>query len=131
MPFQFSLQPSYTHHHVILLQLRRVRGEQLGHGPPVRKMARIPDAQLVGIDAYLDGCADRVVAVDQGVEQDLAERVLGQPLHETDFRAAWVLWDPVERVVEFRKTEYDRLQAAQDIVNAGLPLESAGRLLNT
>lgn len=55
---------------------------------------------------------------------------VGQPLHETDLRAAWVLWDPVARVVEFRKTEYDRLQAAQNIVNAGLPLESAGHLLN-
>lgn len=30
---------------------------------------------------------------------------VGQPLHETDLRAAWVLWDSVERVVEFRKTE--------------------------
>ncbi len=31
---------------------------------------------------------------------------VGQPLHETDPRAAWVLWDPVERVVEFRKTDF-------------------------
>ena len=38
---------------------------------------------------------------------------VGQPLPETDLRAAWVLWDPVERVVEFRKTDYDRLQAAR------------------
>ena len=54
---------------------------------------------------------------------------VGQPRHETDRRATWVLWDPDERVVEFRKTEYNRLQAAQDIAKAGLPLESALRLL--
>jgi predicted phosphodiesterase len=54
---------------------------------------------------------------------------VGQPRHPTDRRACWVLWDPDERVVEFHKTEYQRLQAAQDIGRAGLPMESAGRLL--
>ncbi len=54
---------------------------------------------------------------------------MGQPRHPTDRRACWVLWDPTERVAEFRKTEYKRLQAAQDIARAGLPMESAGRLL--
>lgn len=56
---------------------------------------------------------------------------VGQPLHETDLRAAWVLWDPVERVVELRKTDYNRLQAARDIVKAGLPLGSARPLLTS
>lgn len=46
-----------------------------------------------------------------------------------DLRASWVLWDPAERIVEFRKTDYNRLQAARDIINAGLPLESARQLL--
>ena len=54
---------------------------------------------------------------------------MGQPRHPTDRRASWVLWDPEERVVEFHKTEYQRLQAAQDIARAGLPMESADRLL--
>ena len=48
--------------------------------------------------------------------------------HPTD-RACWVLWDPEERVVEFRKTEYSRLQAELDMVRAGLPVEAVGRLL--
>ena len=56
---------------------------------------------------------------------------VGQPLHETDLRAAWVLWSPVERIVEFCKTDYDQLQASRNIVNSGLPLESARRLLTT
>jgi hypothetical protein len=38
------------------------------------------------------------------------------------------LWDTEERVVEFRKTEYSRLQAELDIVRAGLPVEAASRL---
>ena len=54
---------------------------------------------------------------------------MGQPRHPTDRRACWVLWDLGEHVVEFRKIEYQRLQAAQDIARAGLPMESAGRLL--
>lgn len=47
-----------------------------------------------------------------------------------DLRACWALWKPVERVVEFKRTEYSRLHAAQDIAKAGLPLESAATLLN-
>ena len=54
---------------------------------------------------------------------------VGQPRHETDRRAEWLLWDPSESIVEFRKTEYDRHQAMQDIVDAGLPLEAGFQLL--
>ena len=54
---------------------------------------------------------------------------VGQPRHGTEHRAAWVLWDSDEYVVDFRKTDYNRLQAAQDIATVGLPLESALRLL--
>ena len=39
------------------------------------------------------------------------------------------LWDTEERVVEFRKTEYSRLQAELAMVRAGLPVEAVGRLL--
>ena len=54
---------------------------------------------------------------------------VGQPRHETDRRACWVLWDPVARVVEFRKTEFNRIAAAQQLVKVGLPIASAIRLL--
>jgi hypothetical protein len=47
-----------------------------------------------------------------------------------DLRACWALWKPAERVFEFKRTDYSRLHAAQDIAKAGLPLESAARLLN-
>jgi len=55
---------------------------------------------------------------------------VGQPRSEDDRRACWVLWDPKTRLVELRKTEYNRVKAAQDIAKAGLPLESALRLIN-
>lgn len=54
---------------------------------------------------------------------------VGQPRHETDRRACWVLWDSTENIVEFRKTTYDRVAAAKSILEGGLPLESAVRLL--
>ena len=52
-------------------------------------------------------------------------RIVCQPRHPSDRRACWVLWDLEERVVESRKTEYDRLQAEMDMVRAGLPVEAA------
>ncbi len=69
------------------------------------------------------------VKIPRGVACAITVGAVGQSRHATDRRAAWVLWDSEDRVVEFRKTEYDRLQAAQDIAKAGLPLESAMRLL--
>lgn len=54
---------------------------------------------------------------------------VGQPRHESDRRASWTLWHPAERVVEFRKVEYDRLKAATQVIEAGLPLDGALRLL--
>jgi len=55
---------------------------------------------------------------------------VGQPRSAADRRACWVLWDPETRRVELRKTDYPRHQAAQDIAQAGLPAESALRLLS-
>ena len=75
---------------------------------------------------WLDGTR---MHIPSGLACAVTVGAVGQPRHETDRRAAWVLWDPTEAVVEFRKTEYNRLKAAQDIVKAGLPLESAMRLL--
>ena len=69
------------------------------------------------------------VHIPAGITCAVTVGSVGQPRHETDRRASWVLWDPKERVVEFRKVSYNRLQAAQDIVNARLPIDSAMRLL--
>ncbi len=54
---------------------------------------------------------------------------VGQSRVEGDLRAAWAIWDEERGVVELRKTEYDRLAAARAILDAGLPMDSAARLL--
>lgn len=56
---------------------------------------------------------------------------VGQPRHETDKRAAWVLWEPEARRVQLMKTDYNRLQSAKAMAMAmaGLPAESALRIL--
>ena len=55
---------------------------------------------------------------------------VGQPRGSDDMRASWTLWDPEERVVEFRRTEYPAMEAALNILEAGLPAHSALRLLD-
>ena len=54
---------------------------------------------------------------------------LGQTRQGSDERATWVIWDPEERIVEFHRSYYPHLQAAREIMEAGLPMESAMRLL--
>ena len=50
---------------------------------------------------------------------------VGQPREpEGDLRAAWAIWDSDERIVEFRRTEYDVEKAMADNIAAGLPQET-------
>ena len=77
----------------------------------------------------LDWLDETHVRIPPGLACAVTVGAVGQPRHESDLRAAWVMWDSDKNVVEFRKTDYHRLQAAKDIAAAGLPLESALRLL--
>lgn len=54
---------------------------------------------------------------------------VGQPREEHDRRAAWVLWEPEIRRIQLMRTDYSRITAAKEIIMAGLPLESALRIL--
>lgn len=55
---------------------------------------------------------------------------VGQPRGgDGDRRASWVLWDFESRILEFRKIGYPVERAMQAILDAGLPEESAKRLL--
>lgn len=54
---------------------------------------------------------------------------VGQSRSVGDLRAAWTIYDSASGEVELRKTEYDRIAAAKAIIDAGLPRESAARLL--
>ena len=69
------------------------------------------------------------VKIPKGMACAVTVGSVGQPLHPSDRRAAWALWAPEAGVVEYRKTPYSSLQAAREIVAAGLPLESALKLL--
>jgi predicted phosphodiesterase len=69
------------------------------------------------------------VRVPAGVACAVTVGAVGQSRDETDLRASWVLWHPAEGVVEFRKTDYNRIAAAKAIELAGLPKDSATRLL--
>lgn len=80
-------------------------------------------------DGLLDWLDDSRVQIPACLACVVMTGAVGQPNHPTDRRACWVLWDADERLVEFHKTEYDRIQAARNIVNAGLPMESAEKLL--
>jgi len=69
------------------------------------------------------------VHLPEGVVCAVMVGSVGQP-RDGDLRAAWTLWDSDTRVLEFRHTEYPALTAAQEIVAADLPVESALRLLD-
>jgi diadenosine tetraphosphatase ApaH/serine/threonine PP2A family protein phosphatase len=69
------------------------------------------------------------VHLPEGVVCAVLVGSVGQP-RDGDMRAGWTLWDSDTRVVEFRRTAYPALKAAQDIVAADLPVESALRLLD-
>jgi diadenosine tetraphosphatase ApaH/serine/threonine PP2A family protein phosphatase len=69
------------------------------------------------------------VHLPEGVVCAVLVGSVGQP-RDDDPRAAWVIWDTDERIVEFRRTEYPALETARQIVDAGLPEMSALRLLD-
>lgn len=54
---------------------------------------------------------------------------VGQARDEGDERATWATWDPEERILEFHRSYYPHLRAAREIMEAGLPMEAAMRLL--
>lgn len=77
----------------------------------------------------LEWLGDHQFRVPAGLACVVMVGAVGQPRHEADRRACWVMWDSDEIIVEFRKTDYDRLAAAKSITDVGLPQESALRLL--
>ena len=80
-------------------------------------------------DAMVKRLGFSKVLIPEGVACAVLVGSVGQP-REEDTRAAWVTWDPDTRIVEFRKTDYDALKAAQKILDVGLPPSSATRLLD-
>jgi predicted phosphodiesterase len=81
-------------------------------------------------DTQLEWINETTVRIPEGLACAVTVGSCGKPRTPDDLRACWALWKPVERVVEFKRTDYSRLHAAKDIAKAGLPLESAAHLLN-
>ena len=77
----------------------------------------------------LEWINDSTVRIPEDIACAVTVGSCGQPRTRDDLRACWSLWNPGERIVEFRRTEYDRFQAVQDAAKAGLPLEAASRVL--
>jgi len=84
------------------------------------------DASAPDLPEYLE---NRRVRIPSGAICAVLTGSVGQP-RDGDLRAAWVLWDSDERIVEFRRTPYPAFEAAMDILTSGLPEHSAHRLLD-
>lgn len=85
---------------------------------------------FAGSKDRLEWLSESMVRIPIGTACAVTVGSVGQPRDPMDRRAEWVLWDPSDGVVEFRKTEYDRKSAADAIARKGLPMESAMRLLS-
>lgn len=90
--------------------------------------------QEIFYDPSADVTPERISAtkihLPEGVVCAVMIGSVGQP-RDGDLRAGWSLWDSDSRVLEFRRAAYPALEAAQDIIAADLPVESALRLLDT
>jgi predicted phosphodiesterase len=81
-----------------------------------------------GIRRILPGWAiDDVLALGPDHYYMINPGSVGQP-RDMDPRAAYAIYTPEDRTVEFRRVRYDISQAAQKILDAGLPSGLAARL---
>jgi len=69
------------------------------------------------------------VKIPAGMACAVTVGAVGRSLDDPERRAGWVLWDSDSGVVEFRKTVYDRIEAAHAVALANLPMESSMVLL--
>lgn len=69
------------------------------------------------------------VKIPAGLACAITVGSVGRSCDSDNRRAAWVLWDPENGVVDFKTTDYNRGQAALVIAMAGLPIESSLALL--
>ncbi len=69
---------------------------------------------------------DAPIALDEG-RWLVNSGSVGQP-RDGDARASWLLYDPDEATIHFRRTPYDVAGAQNAILEAGLPTGLAHRL---
>ncbi len=110
------------------IELLRDKGPGMGFFGHTHQLAVFADPK--GTEQIADPPGDRFT-VPEGLACALTCGSVGQPRQAEDRRATWVLWDPAERQVEFRRTEYAATETAREILAAGLPAMSAVRLLSS
>jgi predicted phosphodiesterase len=108
------------------LKALRKQNASLGFFGHTHRQDLFADASAPDLPEYLE---KRRVHIPTGSICAVLVGSVGQP-RDGDLRAAWVLWDSDERIVEFRRTPYPALEAALDILAGGLPEHSAHRLLD-
>lgn len=104
------------------IEIMRKRGLTVGFFGHIHRLAVYPERLASMDESVIELSRDEVIAITVGS--------VGQPREPGDLRATWVVFDSDERTVEFHHTEYDRELAARQILDAGLPEESARRLLD-
>jgi len=103
------------------LEIMKQRGVTVGFFGHIHRFGIFPHLAHHDKKEVYELPADSATAITVGS--------VGQSREAIDNRAGWVLWDSSARTVEFRRVEYDWKRAAQQIVDAGLPLHSAARLM--
>lgn len=109
------------------LHLLRECGVGVGFFGHTHRQDVFPDRGAPALPERLDATR---VHLPEGACCAVVVGSVGQPRCLHDRRAAWAVWDPEERVVEFRRTVYPTGEAARAILAAGLPEISAVRLLD-
>jgi diadenosine tetraphosphatase ApaH/serine/threonine PP2A family protein phosphatase len=109
-----------------LLALRELT-ERIGFFGHTHQQELFPDPDAAEGPEQLDALRWRL---PEGLACAVTVGSVGQSRIAKDQRAAWTLWDPRERIVEFRRTEYDNLAAARGILAARLLRDSALSILS-
>jgi predicted phosphodiesterase len=109
-----------------LLALRELT-ERIGFFGHTHQQELFPDPDAAEGPEQLDPLRWRL---PEGLACAVTVGSVGQSRITRDQRAAWTLWDPRERMVAFRRTEYDNLAAAKAIIGTGLPRETASVILH-
>lgn len=108
------------------LAVLKEKGIEVGFFGHTHKFGVFPDLSADSVPEHLG--SDRWL-IPKGAVCAVTVGSVGQARDKDDERATWVTWDPEERIVELHRSCYPHLRAAREIMETGLPMESAMRLL--
>jgi len=109
------------------IDILRERLPHLGFFGHTHRLKIFPD---LGSDLTVGHIEEDSFHIPEGLACAVTMGSVGQPREVDDHRATWILWDSDQRLVHFRRTEYDCSAAAKAILKAKLPFHSAMRLVS-